>query len=153
MNLLLVRCARATPRRGGEHEVRRALTADGRDRFARQVDGLATRGVKLDRLCHSPWLRAVQTAELLTPLLRGETVVTPGLLRAPTPELLEAFEGDCVAVVGHEPWLGQLLATLVFGRPADGQRLVIKKGGLAWLEGEPRSRGMVLRSLLPPRGW
>ena len=60
--------------------------------------------------------------------------------------------GETVAVVGHEPWLSELIAWLVVGEPADGDaRFRMKKGGVAQLRGTPRPGRMQLRALLPPK--
>jgi phosphohistidine phosphatase len=62
-----------------------------------------------------------------------------------------ALHGHSVAVVGHEPWLGELIGWLTAGDPRAGEALVIKKGSVSWLEGSAVPGGMSLRALLPPR--
>ena len=57
-------------------DAERPLTPQGRERFAQAVLGLQRLEVRLDRLYHSPWLRAVETAALLRPILEGEVVFT-----------------------------------------------------------------------------
>jgi len=156
MELFLFRHAEAEPREGEVPDERRALTARGRERFVRAAKGLERLEIAFDRIYHSPLLRSVESAELLTPLLDGETVVTPLLAQPPTPELLETFEGESVAVVGHEPWLSDLLGWLVFGArarepEARSPTLGFAKGGLAWVGGEPEPGAMSLRAFLPPR--
>ena len=64
--------------------------------------------------------------------------------------------GERVAVVGHEPWLSDLLGWLVFGvrmidSEARTQTLDFGKGGLAWVGGKPEPGAMSLRAFLPPR--
>ncbi len=151
MDLFIVRHAEAEPRRAGRDDARRALTEDGERRWRRSVAGLERLEVKLDHLLHSPWLRAVQTADALAKLLDGESAVTENLARAPGVALLKELKGERVAVVGHEPWLSQLLAWLVLGREEDGARFELKKGAVAWLEGRPSPGGMVLKALLTPK--
>jgi phosphohistidine phosphatase len=85
---------------------------------------------------------------------RGEPRVLEALAAAPDGELLSAIaacSGSSVALVGHEPWLSQLLAWLVVGSRDASAGLAFKKGGLAWLSGEPVPGGMRLRAFLPPR--
>jgi phosphohistidine phosphatase len=65
--------------------------------------------------------------------------------------LLEQLEGERVALVGHQPWLGELVSMLLFENRRDGARLTLGKGSVVWLEGEPRAGGMTLRALVPPR--
>jgi phosphohistidine phosphatase len=147
----LVRHAIAVDREEGLPDESRTLTPEGAKSFVEVVDGLQVLGVRFDRLLHSPWLRAVETAELLMPLLDGESEVTPLLATAPNADLLKQIKGEHVAMVGHRPWMGELLALLVAGRVEDGERYEIKKGGVAVLEGKPTPGGMRLLALYPPR--
>lgn len=136
----------------------RPLTERGRRRFRRVVRGLRRLGLDVDRVVHSPWTRAAQTADLLGRLVDGglddARRVSPHLAAPPRAELftdLAAAGGDRVAVVGHEPWLADLLALLLTGSTAHADSLPFKKGGAAWLEGNPTPGGMKLIAFLPPR--
>jgi phosphohistidine phosphatase len=154
MKLYVVRHAIAEARGAESADDARGLTDEGRRRFDMGVRGLDRSKVRLDRLLHSPLRRAVETAELLVPLLRaeGETEVVDELARSPTPELLEHLRsGEEVAVVGHEPWLGELVAWLATERRELAPVFELKKGAVAVLAGEPRPGGMTLEALLPPR--
>ena len=151
MQLFLVRHAIATPPAPERPDAARPLTAEGRTRFVKAVRGLKALGWRFDRLYHSPLVRAVQTAELLQPLVDGPTMVMPDLARAPDEEMLAHLEGSKVALVGHEPHLGTLLAWLVTGEAARGERFCFKKGGVARMTGEARPGGMTLAGLLSPK--
>lgn len=151
MQLTLIRHAAAADPSSETADEARPLTAEGRDRFREIVAGMRRFGLRFDRLYHSPVLRAVETADLCAPLVEGETVVTPLLTRAPGPDLLAALEGDRVALVGHQPWLGETLSLLLLGDRRHGDRFPFKKGGVALLEGEARAGGMRLTAMLPPR--
>jgi phosphohistidine phosphatase len=151
MDLFLIRHAPAEPRDADIPDASRALTPRGTKKWARAVRGLRRLGVRFDRVYHSPWLRAVQTAEALSPLVEGDTVVTTRLAEAPTRALYDELAGARVALVGHEPWLSQLLATLALGGPADGARFVLRKGGVAWLSGDAAPGAMKLQALYPPK--
>lgn len=152
MQLFLVRHAIAVPAVEGEPDAARPLTDEGRKRFSRVVRGLDRLDIRLDRVLHSPWTRAVQTAELLHRVLDGESAVEPGLAREPDAELAARLAGgERVAAVGHEPWMSELLALLVTGNKTHAERFRFKKGQVAWLEGEPKARGMQLVAALPPR--
>src|SRR5262249_43271587 len=59
--------------------------------------------------------------------------------------------GARVALVGHQPWLGELLTWLLTGDQADGSEFAFKRGGVAWLAGRPKPGRMALRPFLPPR--
>lgn len=151
MDLFIIRHAIAEPRGTERPDEARVLTPDGRKRFQREVEGLRKLGIGFDRIYHSPWLRAAETAELLIPLLKGETRVTPTLAADPGPGLLDELEGDRVAVVGHEPWMSELLTWLAFDQPDLADNVTFKKGGVAWLTGEPRPGAMTLTGFLAPR--
>lgn len=148
MELYLVRHAIADD---GQDDDKRPLSPKGKKRFKQIAAGLAALDVRFDRVLHSPKLRALETAELLTPLLRGELEVTDLLAAAPGKELLEQLHGKRVALVGHEPWLSMLLAWLVTGDAGHGRGFELKKGSVARLDGDPVPGGMALTALLPPK--
>ena len=151
MELLVIRHAIAVPGSMILADADRPLSPQGRARFTQAVMGLQRLGVRCDRLYHSPWLRAVETAALLGPVLDGEAVRSPALARPPSQDLLEAMVGERVALVGHQPWLGELVAWLTTGTPPDGSVFAFKRGGVAWLEGRPKPGRMALRAFLPPK--
>jgi phosphohistidine phosphatase len=117
----------------------RRLTAEGRERFAASVRGLERLGVRLDQVLHSPLLRAVETAELLEPLLDGPLTVLDALADAPDERLFHALERapEHVALVGHEPWLSQFVAWLACGERRFGPAFHLSKGAVVRLEGRP----------------
>jgi phosphohistidine phosphatase len=147
MQLYLIRHGLAAD--GGADEAR-PLTDEGRARIAEEAQALRRLGAQFDRLLHSPLLRATQTAEALADLVLGTSSPTPRLVLAPSEELLAELAGESVALVGHEPWLSELVAWLVTGERRLGPRFAIEKGGVALLEGEPRPLGMALAAFLPP---
>lgn len=153
MNILIVRHAIAVPRSADILDHARPLTSKGIARFEGVVRGLKRLDVRLDRIYYSPWVRATQTAQLLETLLhrhRGEVIATELLAASPTPELLAQLEGENVALIGHNPWLGELIALLVTGDATRGTQFHLKKGGVAFLEGEPQPAGSVLNGLYAP---
>ena len=151
MDLFLIRHAIAEERREGLVDADRSLTDKGRERFAAVVESLGRSGFRFDRVYHSPWLRALQTAEMLEPVTDGDLVSADGLARAPDPDFFTSIRGGSVACVGHEPWMSDTLSLLTTGDP-HGPWLRFKKGGVAWLRGLPHPGGMELRALMPPRG-
>ena len=80
----------------------------------------------------------------------GELQPTALLSKEPSVELWNLLDGERLAVVGHEPHLTALLSWLVTGEPTGGN-FVLKKGGVAQLEGQPEPAGMRLCTLLTPR--
>ncbi len=152
MELFLVRHAIAVPQAEGLPDAERPLTDEGKQRFRQVVRGLDRLEVRLDRVLHSPWTRAVETADLLSRILIGESAVEVGLAREPDAELAARLaQGERVAAVGHEPWMSELMAILLTGSKAHASRFAFKKGQVAWLSGEAKARGMALVASLPPR--
>jgi phosphohistidine phosphatase len=147
MNLALVRHALAED---GDDDFSRPLSRKGRRRFREVVEGLEGLGLHFERVLHSPKLRALETAELLSTVADG-LEVTALLAEAPSPALLEALTGQTLALVGHEPWLSRLLAWLTTGEAELAPHFALRKGGVALLEGTPVPKGMRLKALLPPR--
>ncbi len=158
MHLLVIRHAIAEDKKLLEDDSTRRLTPEGIKKFKGVVRGLQALDWELDRVFTSPWLRAVRTAELLAPLGGGTAIETDLLAKSPRAELLAHItelaggtdKNHAVAVVGHEPWLGELVAWLAFGDGRHGEGIVIKKGGVVWLEGSATPGGMGLRAALPP---
>jgi phosphohistidine phosphatase len=149
MQLFVIRHAEAVPRSPTLEDEARPLTELGRRRFKQVARGMKRLGISFDQLYHSPWLRAVQTANELSSRAQVETIVTQHLAAAPSLELIQQLSGPSAALVGHEPWLGELVAWLVLGRPQEGHRFELKKGCVVWLEGPPEPAQMRLRAWLP----
>ena len=137
MKIFVIRHGIADGRAATDAE--RRLTPEGRERFGLEVRGLQRLGVQLDTVWHSPLARAVETAEMLEPLLRGRREVLEALADEPDGALLEALErgGEHTALVGHEPWQSQLVSWLVTGDPRRGPAFHLPKGAVVRLEGRP----------------
>jgi phosphohistidine phosphatase len=136
----------------------RPLSPEGKRKFRKAAAGLARWLPKVDVMLTSPLVRARQTAELLTEIAGWpEAIDTPELAPDGTPESVLAVlrkqrGGARVALVGHEPHLGELLATCVVG---SGARAFgkLRKGGVACVEFEAgihAGRG-TLSALVIPR--
>jgi phosphohistidine phosphatase len=159
MNLFVVRHAIAEDAQPGQDDASRRLTDEGERKLRLSVRGMRELGWRFDRVLTSPWTRAAHTAELLGPISRGKPIPTELLCQTPAQELLAMIvggteaprEGRGTAVVGHEPWLGELVGLLTLGEPRAGHGLELKKAGVAWLEGTVMVGGMKLRALLPPK--
>lgn len=132
--LLLLRHGIAVERDPAIPDDARALTPAGRRRTQAVVERLVALGLHSDRLVSSPLLRARQTAELavaagLAPALEVDPALAPegdpwSLLRWPAGIRR-------LALVGHEPDLGNLAAALI-GAPAGS--VVVKKAGVVLLQ-------------------
>jgi len=153
MQLFVIRHAIAEDAAPEQDDPSRELTDDGIRKLRQVVKGLRALDISFDRILTSPWLRAVQTAERLSPVCDSEPITTDFLCQKPHAELLAmiAERNEDTAVVGHEPWLSELVAWLAFGDTRHGEALDLKKSGLVWLEGSPVPGGMTLRAILPSR--
>jgi phosphohistidine phosphatase len=159
MHLFVIRHAIAEDREAGQDDTARELTSDGVRKFKRGVQGLRKLGWRFDRVVTSPWARAMKTAELLAPLNDGTTMATELLCDKPRSELFALIaetsgpqeDNHATAVVGHEPWLTELVGWLAFGDPRHGEAIELKKGGVVWLEGTSIPGGMKIRAVLPPK--
>ena len=138
--LYLVRHAIAAER--GEDwpdDDKRPLTARGVARFKESVDGLLRLDVAVDEIFTSPLVRAKQTAEILAGALAGKPAVkvidalSPGHAPASVlAQLARTARRRRIALVGHEPGLGELAAHLI----GAGRALTFKKGGVCRIDVE-----------------
>jgi len=156
MELIIIRhaiaVARGTPDVPDED---RPLTPEGEQKFREAAKGLAALVDPPDAVLTSPWLRARQTAAIAAAAWgRVEPVETPALASGSfeeQAEVLDRYPRDAtVAVVGHEPWVSELLARLLGTR--HDERLEFKKGGVAVVEVPGRlAGGGRLVWYLPPK--
>ena len=153
MQLFVIRHALAEERRPDQDDATRELTEEGVWKMKRVVRGLRALDIELPRVLTSPWTRAIETARLLAPISEDDPIPTELLCQSPRAELLAmiAEKAETTAVVGHEPWLGELIAWLVFGDVRRGEGLALKKGSVVELEGSVVPGGMTLCGILQPR--
>ncbi|HEY1898402.1 MAG TPA: histidine phosphatase family protein [Steroidobacteraceae bacterium] len=161
MRLYLVRHAIAAERdaKRWPDDRQRPLTAVGARRFkrtAKSVVNLMQSAGPVDRLISSPLVRARQTATILhragLPEPVEESVLAPGRTAARVLAVLRAHDAKAIAVVGHEPDLGRLLAVCIAG-PGAKLSLHFRKGGVACLAfaGAPRVGEATLEWVLSPK--
>ena len=142
LELYLVRHAVAAER-GADYpdDALRPLTDAGVERFRRAVSGLRDLGVQLDLVLASPYARARETAELLAVGLRprpklvvvdalaaGETAT--GVIAAIAKHSTTGRGASRIALVGHEPDLGELAARLLGAKG----RIEFKKGAVCRID-------------------
>jgi phosphohistidine phosphatase len=148
MQLLLVRHAIAEDRdefrNRNSNDWERPLTKAGRERMEKLSGEYASLVKSVDLLCHSPLVRARQTAEILAKDLKPRYTVESDTL---TPEsdpqdflrwLADYAKAELVVAVGHEPQLSDLASVILLAqkRPMFG----FKKGGACLID---LSRGPV----------
>ena len=120
----------------------RPLTDDGIRKTRSSAEGLKRMEIGFDRILTSPWLRAIQTASILSEVLYlSPAQEVAELAGDKTPEeLLDALakhHGKRTLLVGHEPLLSTTVVQLLGGEWA----LDLKKSGCC----------AVLVDGLPPR--
>ncbi len=162
LNLFLLRHGIAVDRdpHSFPDDSRRPLTLKGEDRVRLVGDAMQALELSFDGILSSPFLRARQTAEIVanTLGLRRELHFCDELTPAGDPKALVRFINrmqpapENLLLVGHEPYLSELLSLLISGQP--DAAIDLKKNGLAKMEVTPRlkyGRCATLNWLLSPR--
>jgi phosphohistidine phosphatase len=157
LELYLVRHGIAAER-GPEYpdDSKRPLTSRGIAALRKEAKALNRLGVSFDVIITSPFARARQTADVLAESLSGKpaVVTSDALVPAGTPaaviqEIVRHQRKARIALVGHEPNLGELAGRLIGARSP----ITFKKGGICRMDFDvlpPKALGQ-LRWLLPPR--
>jgi len=164
--LYLLRHGIAVDRDTGEYDRDddRALTQSGQRKILKEAVAMRTLGLVFDRVLTSPFVRARETAEIVSEVF--DELDDPTILNclAPADEdlsiaesvgrvlpELRAHAADRTLVVGHEPDLSQLASALLTA--GHGLRLQLKKGALCAisLDRIEASRSNVLLWLLAPK--
>ena len=149
MQLLVIRHAIAedaeTFAGTGRDDSERPLTEEGRDKMRRGVEGLRRLVTKIELLAASPYVRAMQTAELVAEgygwdadrITRVESLVPDAPLERFQSWVQRQSKARTIAIVGHEPHLSILVTWMMSGLRES--RLELKKGGACLLEfdGQP----------------
>jgi phosphohistidine phosphatase len=161
MRLVIIRHAIAGEREAfaaetGRPDAERPLTDEGSKKMRSNAAGLRVVVPELSMLATSPFVRARQTADILAEIY-GDLAVTevPALAsggsRDELLEWLRACRAEEVALVGHEPDLGALIAWLTTGTAAPF--VTLKKGGASLLEspGPPGPGHAELAWVLTPK--
>jgi phosphohistidine phosphatase len=140
-------------------DAERPLTAKGKKRLRQIAGAMKAMELSFDLILFSPYLRALQTAEIVAeifPRRRKFAVaneLTPGGNPKTFIEQLNKIKPapKNVLLVGHEPYLGQFIGLLAAGNT--NMAIDFKKGGLCKLEVETLRYGRcaTLAWLLAPR--
>lgn len=134
----------------------RPLSTKGIAKFKKVARALAALDVSIDQILTSPLVRARQTADILAEQLRGRPPVSESDALAPgasyeqlTVALESCARHSAIALVGHEPSIGEFAARLLGMRGT----IEFKKGAVCRIDVEtlpPASAGH-LRWLAPPK--
>lgn len=156
MELFVVRHAKAADRDAERwpDDTLRPLTRDGARDFERVARRVGRWRPAVDMVLSSGWTRAWDTARILNAHAGWPKPVRTKLLEsddAGSAAAVLAFLGEQpvqarMALVGHEPLLGNLVAGLASS--GGSIRLDLRKGSVAWLRGAPGA--MELCGLLVP---
>lgn len=137
-------------------DTQRPLTPRGAARFQKAVEGLATLEPRIERVLSSPLVRARQTADILAEFLPSKPKVAEIQALAPGASFdsLKRALAACgpstgIALVGHEPGIGEIAARLLGARSP----IPFKKGAVCLIEVDtlPLVGPGTLRWFLPPR--
>lgn len=148
MQIILIRHADAGDRDAAlwPDDTDRPMSAKGAKRHRRALKRLRRAELLPTLLLASPWTRAWQTAELTSEVLGAPPPVRCPALAAP-PDLgeLNAAVGPqppdaIIALVGHEPWLGELAGLLLTG-DSGGVAIDFPKSGILGLHAEQFTAG------------
>jgi phosphohistidine phosphatase len=158
MELLIVRHAIAfdRDRQRWREDALRPLAPAGIRRARKAAAGLEKLTTRPQRLLTSPLVRAKQTAQILTdvagwPAAEEVPELSPGEPALAVLELLAKDGSRLIAVVGHQPGLGHLLAACLLGRGS--LPIEMKKNAVACVSfgGKPRAGHAALKWLATPR--
>jgi len=137
-------------------DAKRPLTEEGMDRLRKEARGLSRIGVSFDVILTSPLVRARQTAEIigagLDPrphLVNIESLALDGSYAAVMTDLGKHDKRERIALVGHEPSIGELAARLTGSR----HPIPFKKGAICCIEVDtlPPAGPGALRWFLSPK--
>jgi phosphohistidine phosphatase len=143
--------------RGEEYpdDSKRPLTSDGIARLRKEAKALDELGVAFDVILSSPLVRARQTADVFAETMKSKPAVslTDALTPAGGPsavmqELAKHMKKGSIALVGHEPNLGELAAFLIGAKTP----LPFKKGAICRIDFAvfpPKGKGALLWFVTP----
>jgi len=157
LELYLIRHGIAAER-GGDYpdDSKRPLTSQGISSLRKEAKALDALGIGFDHIITSPLVRTKQTAEILAEHLNSKPTVSTSDSLAPAgspssifQELGKHMKKPRIALVGHEPNIGELAARLIGSRTA----LAFKKGAICRIDFEvfpPKGSGQ-LRWFVTPK--
>ena len=137
-------------------DTKRPLTSDGIQKMRREVKAFVALDLTFDVILTSPLVRTRQTAEIVAggfrnppPIVNVQALAPGGSHNAIIDELSKQHRRHRIAIVGHEPGIGELAARLMGLRRA----LEFKKGAICRVDvaALPPAGPGQLRWFLTPR--
>ncbi len=157
LELYLIRHGLAAERgKDWPDDSKRPLTPEGIERLRKAARGLHAIGAGFDQIVTSPLVRTRQTADVFAEELDEHPAIATADALAPAgssalviQEITKHARKARVALVGHEPNLGELAAQLIGARTP----LEFKKGGICRIDFDmlPPKGGGMLRWFLTPK--
>ena len=154
MNLYLIRHAQAELLSDGQVDADRKLTPKGLEQAKTLRRTFEHLNVHLDVVYSSPWRRARQTAAALGGVAHHLEIM-PELATVPDDALVQKLleiagqrPESAVAVVGHQPWMGELTSLLLTGDTSLAAHLEYKKCAVYALELSAPQHGLLEQGLL-----
>jgi phosphohistidine phosphatase len=136
VDLILWRHAEAEEASRGQSDLERGLTSRGERQAERMAEWLNQRLAHSTRILVSPALRCQQTAKALGRKGRTVAAIGPGASAAEVVAAAGWPEASTpVLVVGHQPTIGMVAATLLTG---SAQPWAVKKAAVWWLRHRPQ---------------
>ncbi|HWW03624.1 MAG TPA: phosphohistidine phosphatase SixA [Candidatus Acidoferrum sp.] len=161
MNLYLLRHGLAVEpgTHGFAKDADRPLIPKGERKLWKIAEAIEAMAISFDLILSSPYVRARQTAEIIAEALNARKKVEFSDALVPAGSVKRLIESlnhlqparENVLLVGHEPYLSELISLLVSGRV--GFAVVMKKGGLCKLSAQSLHAGpcAALEWLLTPK--
>jgi len=137
-------------------DAKRPLTAEGMTRLRKAARGMAQLGLSFDVILTSPLVRTRQTAEIVAgglephpSIVNVDSLAPDGNYASIVTDLEKHARKTRIALVGHEPGIGELAARLLGSRHA----IEFKKGAIARVDIEeiPPAGPGDLRWLMTPK--
>jgi phosphohistidine phosphatase len=125
----------------------RPLTKKGIKRIKKVARGLLNEGIKVDLILSSPALRTIDSAKIIRKelhlgkdkLVTSDFLLPDGNESQLITEIIEKYQVEGLAIVGHEPNMSMLISKLLSGDT--GLSILMKKGGVCCLSLETLSDG------------
>jgi phosphohistidine phosphatase len=114
----------------GQADDSRKLTAKGLSQAADMAGWLNKHLPKNALVLTSPAVRAMQTVKPLKRSAHLLTLLSPEAHWQEIADYIQQSRSSCMLLVGHQPWIGDLIAQLI-GVHHDG--VSVKKGAVWWL--------------------
>jgi phosphohistidine phosphatase len=149
MNLYLLRHGLAVEpgTHGFAKDADRPLIPKGERKLWKIAEAIEAMAISFDLILSSPYVRARQTAEIIAEALNARKKVEFSDALVPAGSVKRLIESlnhlqparENVLLVGHEPYLSELISLLVSGQV--GFAVVMKKGGLCKLSAQSLHAG------------